>query len=241
MEESERKNKGIIGARKWKRKDKDPTVWFWAQYFCPPISMVRGGDGGNVVRAVWACPCLGLLVFLPRAVCEGNGVWCEGKPWPACQEAAHGMKWAQTKQGREEEGCEAAVEKVYGFTWITTTPLFFSLPCDVTQSGRIHRTSTAGHTHVSDWECSGVVGGILETLRRWNVKCLPSCSAKLCFRERWKSHYVRCLTWPYKLWNSFVKFSSGLNELQSGFWSYKSAEDIFGEAGECAEDFELTL
>lgn len=45
-----------------------------------PIHMVRGGDGGSVVRAVWACPCLGPPVFLPQAACEGNGVWCEGKP-----------------------------------------------------------------------------------------------------------------------------------------------------------------
>lgn len=39
--------------------------------------------------------------------------------------------------------------------------------------------------------------------RKAKMECemlhLPSCSAKLCFRGRWKSYYVTCLAWPLKL------------------------------------------
>lgn len=84
--------------------------------------------------------------------------------------------------------------------------------------------------HLTDWERSGVVGGILVRGKDGNVKCciflhaLPSCVA-----GKYGNPIMSCLTWPYKLRNSFVKLGSDHKELQSGFWSRKSAEDIFVE------------
>lgn len=77
----------------------------------------------------------------------------------------------------------------------------FLLLSDLTLSGRIHAAHPWRDTHIS------VVGSaqVLWVASWYAVKMecemshFPSCSAKLCFRERWKSHYVTCLTWPYKL------------------------------------------
>lgn len=41
---------------------------------------------------------------------------------------------------------------------VLLTPVF--VDCD-SEWQDTHHTSMAGHTHFTDWECSGVVGGIL--------------------------------------------------------------------------------
>lgn len=139
----------------------------WAQCFCLPISNVGGGDGGDVVWAVWACPCLGRLVFFPQAACEGNGVWCAGKPWPACQEAAHRTKWAQTKQarGRRAGGGGLQFHSCYPYT-----PVLLS---GMTLSGREHPR----HTRLSDWAVLRCCGWHPGRLGRRNVKCCISLHA----------------------------------------------------------------
>lgn len=90
---------------------------------------------------------------------------------------------------------------------------------DLTLSGSVHivhpwqgtRISLIGSAQVL-WVASWYVAKM-----ECEMLHLPSCSAKLCFREIWKSHYVTCLTWPYKLRNSFVKLGSDHKEWQSGF------------------------
>lgn len=192
-------------------------LWVSAQCFCPcGLEVVMAA---MFLWAVWACPCLRPLVFLPQAPCEGNSVCCEGKPWPASARRLHRMKWAQTKQGEgdeeEEERCQTTAEEVFRLTCITAT--LFPPSCRVIWvrvTGCTTYIHDRTHTHTCrwNWEHSGVVGG---KDGMWN---LPSCSAKLCFRGRWKSHYVTsCLTWPRKLRNSFVELGSDLNELQSDF------------------------
>lgn len=164
-----------------------------------------GGDGADdffsFLLAVWACPCLRPLVFLPQAPCEGNGVCCEGKPWPACQEAAHRMKWAQTKQGRgrpgrgggggvpDNSGGGILPHLYHSYTFV---PPPNSCVIWVRVTGYTTYIHDRTHIHFADWERSGVVGG---KDGMWN---LPSCSANLCFGGRWKSHYVTCLTWPWR-------------------------------------------
>lgn len=140
-----------------------------AQYFCPcGLEVVMAA---MFLWAVWACPCLRPLVFLPQAPCEGNSVCCEGKPWPACQEAAHRMKWAQTKQGKgdeeEEERCQTTVEEVFCLTCITAT-LFFPSCCViwVRVTGCTTYIHDRTHAHISlelgALRCCG--------RQRWNVK-----------------------------------------------------------------------
>lgn len=172
-------------------------MWLWAVYFCPRICI--GGDGSNAVFAVWACPCLGPLVFLPQAACEGNGVWCGGKPWPACQEAAHGMKWAQTKKRRRWRGVRQQRRR---YMPSLVTPLNpFVVVWSNSEWQDTHHTSAAGH--ISGWLGSAQVLWVASRYRakmecemlHFSLHALPSCVSGRG-EGRWKSHYVTRLTWP---------------------------------------------
>lgn len=119
-------------------------------------------------------------------------------------------EWNEHKQSTREE-------EVYGFTCITTTPLFC---CLIWLWVAGYTRNIRNRMHTSLWlGCAQVlwVASWYTAKMECEMFHFPSCSAKSGFRERWKSHYVTCLTWPYKLWKSFVKLGSGLNELQSGF------------------------
>lgn len=140
-------------------------------------------------------------------------------------------EWNEHKQngGREEEeeeGCQASSNSSSGGggIWLhlyhLSAPLFFIAVWSDSGWQDTCRTSVTRRTHLSDWECSGVVGGILVRRQRWNVKwtVFPFMLCQVVFQGKMEIPLCHMSNLaPYKLWNSFVKLGSNLNELQSGF------------------------
>lgn len=122
------------------------------------------------------------------------------------------------ERARERDGEEGVSDSSGGGMWLCFYDLHLFL-LTVSLSDGIHGIHAWRRAHISLIGCAQVLW-----VASWypaKIECemlhFPSCSAKLCLREIWKSHYVTCLTWPHKLWNLFVKLGSNHKELLSGF------------------------